>query len=101
MTYQTRPGEQGYVAGSFTFVDGSVLHFKEFLDADRGVVDKLAYSYHYQDGGHQLRFRYDNARHRPPLRTLEHKHIGGRVVEASAPALDDVLVEIARIKGWL
>jgi len=35
------------------------------------------------------------------LRTLEHKHIGGRVVEASAPALDDVLVEIARIKGWL
>jgi hypothetical protein len=77
------------------------LHFKEFLDTDRGVVDKLAYSSHCQHADHQLIFRYDNARHRPPLRAPEHKHIAGGVVEASAPTLDEVLVEIARVEGWL
>lgn len=36
------------------------------------------YTYHYQGADNRLIFRYDNARHRPPLRALEHKHtIGG------------------------
>ena len=100
-SFETRPGEQGYLTGSLTFVDGSVLYFREFLDAVEETVDKLMYTYHYQDAGNQLIFRYDNARHRPPLRSLEHKHIPGQIVEASAPTLDDVLAEIAVTKGWV
>jgi len=101
VSFETRPGEQGYLTGSLTFVDGSVLYFREFLDAVEETVDKLMYTYHYQDAGNQLIFRYDNARHRPPLRSLEHKHIPGQIVEASAPTLGDVLAEIAVTKGWV
>jgi hypothetical protein len=101
VTLETRPGEQGYVAGSIAFVDGSVLHFKEFLDADRGTVEKLTYSYHYQNADDELIFRYDNARHRPLLPSLEHKHTPAGVVETLAPTLDDVLSEIASGRGWL
>ena len=101
VSFETRPGEQGYLAGSVTFVDGSVLHFAEFLDAIGESVDKLMYTYHYQDASDQLIFRYDNARHRPMLRSLEYKHIPGQIVEMPAPTLDDVLAEIAMDKGWM
>ena len=42
-----------------------------------------------------------NARHRPPLRSLEHKHTPGQVIGASAPTLEDVLAEIVMAKGWV
>jgi hypothetical protein len=101
VSFETRPGEQGYLAGSLTFVDGSVLHFAEFLDAFQRTVDKLMYTYHYQDANDQLIFRYDNARHRPLLHSLEHKHSPGQVVETPAPTLDDVLAEITLSQGWV
>ena len=101
VSFETRPGGQGYLTGSIAFVDGSVLYFREFLDAAREAVDKLTYTYHYQDMSNQLIFRYDNARHRPPLRSLEHKHIPGQIVETPAPALDKVLAEIAMAKEWV
>ena len=88
--FEVRPGGQGYLSGSITFVDGSVLYFREFLDAVKGIVDKLMYTYHYQDVGNQLIFRYDNARHRPPLRSLEHKHTPEQIIEIPAPTLEDV-----------
>ena len=99
--FEVRPGDQGYLAGSVTFADGSVLHFAEFLDAVRGVMDRLMYTYHYQDANNGLIFRYDNARHRPLLRSLEHKHTPEQVVETPAPTLNDALTEIAVTKGWV
>ncbi|HBY96400.1 MAG: DUF6516 family protein [Ardenticatenaceae bacterium] len=101
VSFETRPGGQGYLTGSITFTDGSALHFSEFLDAAKGTADKLMYTYHYQDAGHQLIFRYDNARHRPPLSSLEHKHAPTQVVEAPAPRLEDVLDEIVVTNGWM
>jgi hypothetical protein len=101
VSFETRPGEQGYLTGSVIFADGSALYFREFLDAIKDTLDKLMYTYHYQDAGHQLIFRYDNARHRPPLRSLEHKHTPERVMEAPAPAAEDVLAEIVVAKGWV
>jgi len=101
VSFEMRPGGQGYLTGSVILVDGSALYFREFLDAVRGTVDKLMYTYHYQDAGNQLIFRYDNARHRPPLRSLEHKHTPGQVIEAPAPTLEDVLAEIVMVKGWV
>lgn len=101
VSFETRPGEQGYLAGSITLVDGSILHFTEFLDAVKETVDKLMYTYHYQDASNQLIFRYDNARHRPLLHSLDHKHTPEQVVETLAPTLEDVLAEIAMVKGWV
>jgi hypothetical protein len=99
--FEMRPGGQGYLTGSIIFADGSALYFREFLDVVKDTVDKLMYTYHYQDAGHQLIFRYDNARHRPPLRSLEHKHTPGQVIEVPAPTLEDVLAEIVVAKGWV
>jgi len=99
--FETRPGEQGYLAGLITFVDGSVLHFTEYLDAVGETTDKLMYAYHYQDAQEQLIFRYDNARHRPLLHSPEHKHTPDQVTETPAPTLEDVLAEIVAIGRWM
>lgn len=101
VTFNRRPGEQGYVTGKVTFADGSLLSFREFLDTTLGVLDKLMYSYHYQDAEGQLIFRYDNALHRPPLPARDHKHVARQVLAAAAPDLDAVLAEAATMQGWL
>jgi hypothetical protein len=101
VSFEMRPGGQGYLTGSIIFADGSALYFREFLDAVKDTVDKLMYTYHYQDAEHQLVFRYDNARHRPPLHSLDHKHAPGQVIEAPAPTLEEVLAEIVVAKGWV
>lgn len=89
-----RAGDQAFVQGTIHFTDNSLLHFKEYLDAVSDHVDKLMYSYHYQDAQKQLIFRYDNAAHKPPLAFTEHKHLADRVEAAPAPTLEDVSKEI-------
>jgi len=101
VSFETRPGDQGYLTGSIVFVDASALHFTEFLDAVQETVDKLMYTYQYQEADSRLVFRYDNARHRPLLRSLEHKHTPDQVVETPCPTLDDVLTEIALARSWV
>ena len=101
VTFDRRPGDQGYLISVVTFADGSALSCREFLDGALGALDKLAYSYHYQDAGGQLIFRYDNALHRPPLPAWEHKHGVGLTIEAPAPELGTVLSEVAGMRGWL
>jgi peptidyl-tRNA hydrolase len=95
----SRRGGQGYLTGQILFEDLSELHFKEYLNEDGETVEKLMYSYHYQTHSHQLIFRYDNARHRPALPSLEHKHTElGEVVPSLVPTLSEVLLEV--VKRW-
>ena len=89
-----RAGDQAFVQGTVHFTDNSLLHFKESLDAVSDQVDKLMYSYHYQDAQKQLIFRYDNAAHKPPLAFTEHKLLSDCVEAAPAPTLDAVFKEI-------
>jgi hypothetical protein len=102
VNYETRPGDQGYLRGSITFIDETRLYFREYLDASGGMVERPAYSYHFEDAENHLIFRYDNARHKPALGFLEHKHIGANnIIQASPPTVDLVLAEIARMQGWI
>ncbi|GAB4420035.1 MAG: hypothetical protein Fur0044_16740 [Anaerolineae bacterium] len=101
VNFDIRPGNQGYLAGSMTFLDNSALYFKEFIDIAGEAIDKLMYSYHYQDAAHQLIFRYDNARHQPPLASAEHKHLPEDVITTPAPTLADILTEIVATQGWV
>jgi len=48
VSFEMRPGEQGYLVGSITFLDGSALHFREYLDAVGMKLNKLMHTYHYQ-----------------------------------------------------
>lgn len=97
---ETRPGDQGYVSGAIIFSDGSRLHWREYLDATNQQIDKLMYTYHYQDASARLVFRYDNSTHRPALVSPEHRHTPPGVEPFAAPSLADVLLEIAAMNQW-
>jgi hypothetical protein len=102
VSFETRPGNQGYLHGVIVFIDESRLFFREYLDVSVEQLDKLTYTYHYQDAEDNLLFRYDNAPHKPALPFVDHKHIApDGIVQADAPALADVLVEIATRQGWI
>ena len=88
-----RSDKIGFIHGSITFLDGSSLFFKEYLDL-RYRIDKKTYAFHYQDGKAALRFRYDNALHKPDPGFLEHKHVGDDILAADIPDLRGVLEEI-------
>lgn len=99
--FEERKGNQGFLKGSIEFIDHSHLHFKEYIDYYQGKIDKLSYSYHYQNAKHRLIFRYDNAPHKPHLSYLEHKHLKNKIIEAPTPTLADALSEIFSHHGWI
>jgi hypothetical protein len=61
-----RSMSRGLISGILLFPDDSALHFKEYVDVTQ-AEPRVMYAYHYQDAEGRLIFRYDNARHRPPL----------------------------------
>lgn len=75
------------------FIDDSKLFIKEYLDLRYGI-DKLSYSYHYQDKDNMMIFRYDNAIHKPVLSFNAHKHIKNKVIQYDIPLLEEILEEI-------
>ncbi|MBV7337669.1 hypothetical protein KFU94_57460 [Chloroflexi bacterium TSY] len=98
VTYSNQGEEAGYIRGNIIFRDDSVLHFREYVDAEFGT-ERLMYSYHYMDSSKNLVFRYDNADHHHELALSSHphhKHDGSEenIVESTAPTLADVLGEI-------
>ena len=83
----------GLIKGSFVFINESKLFFTEYLDL-RYKIEKLAYSFHYQDKNDELIFRYDNAAHKPGHRLKSHKHVKGSILQTEIPNLREVLEEI-------
>jgi hypothetical protein len=94
LTTDFRTEKIGIVKGSITFADESRLFFTEYVDV-RYKVEKITYSYHYQDQAGKLIFRYDNARHRPQLTLKDHKHLlNGEATQSEVPEFSAVLEEI-------
>jgi hypothetical protein len=84
----------GIVEGRLTFIDDSEFFFTEYVDV-RYRVQKLSYSYHYQQRGGRLVFRYDTAKHKPKLPFVDHKHLdNGEIIASRTPQLRAVLEEI-------
>ena len=88
-----RTDQIGIIKGEIEFLDGSTLFFKEYLDL-RYRLDKKMYSFHYQDVQAMLRFRYDNAAHRPALEFQDHKHTPDDIRSAEVPDLQHIVEEI-------
>lgn len=84
---------RGFIKGQAIFVNGSELHFREFLDTTL-LEPKTMYAYHYQDDEQQLIFRYDNALHRPPLLQQDHKHTPDGIILTQPPTMQQILDEI-------
>jgi Family of unknown function (DUF6516) len=98
ITYDKRSTHEGFIRGEIYFVDGSVLHLREFVDVET-TVERLLYVYQYMDARKQLRFRYDNTGHHKQLNLPtypHHKHDGSdqQVIPALAPDLAAVLSEV-------
>ena len=91
-----RTEKSGVIKGNLLFNDGSKLYFTEYIDTSYGV-EKLTYSYHYQNKRGKLIFRYDNARHQPLLSFKSHKHLSDEtIINSDPPELRFVLDEILR-----
>lgn len=98
VTYDKRGSHEGFIRGEAYFVDGSVLHLREFVDVESDV-DRLTYVYQYMDPASKLVFRYDNTGHHKRLNLPtypDHRHNGSEhdVVASSAPDLMAALREI-------
>lgn len=99
--YDKRSTYEGFIKGEITFVDGSVLHLREFVDSEI-EADRLTYAYQYMTASKELLFRYDNTGHHRKLNLStypHHKHDGNEenVVTSPAPDLTAVLHEIQTI----
>jgi hypothetical protein len=84
----------GTIKGTITFLDSSCLCFTEYLDV-KYKIEKLTYSFHYQQKDGTLIFRYDNAYHKLRLGFVAHKHLSsGEIIQSDIPELNDVFEEI-------
>jgi len=96
ITYDKRSASIGFIRGSIYFLDGSLLHLREFVDVEYGS-ERYMYAYHYQRPDGALVFRYDNTTHFPDLPIFpHHKHEGSEahVVAVGPVDLETVLAEI-------
>ena len=98
ITYDKRSTHEGFIRGEIYFVDGSVLHLREFVDVET-TVERLLYVYQYMDARKQLLFRYDNTGHHKQrnLPTYpHHKHTKSdqQVVPSLASDLGAVLGDV-------
>ena len=90
----------GFIQGNLEFLDNSHLFFKEYINL-QDTLEKLSYSFHYQDPDNNLIFRYDNAKHKPDLGYVNHKHIQEKIIPSAIPDIEQVITEIIRdhLKG--
>ena len=65
------------------------MSLREYLDFFH------SYAYQYQSEEGQLIFRYDNARHKPDLGFMDHKHLSdGSIMQCDVPDISDVVDEV-------
>jgi len=96
ITYDKRSSYIGFIRGDIYFVDGSLLHLREFVNVQH-EVDRYVYVYHFQRPDGTMVFRYDNTPHYSDLASFpHHKHDGieTNVLSAPPPNLQMILAEI-------
>ena len=96
ITYDKRSSDVGFIRGNIYFLDGSLLHLREFIHVQHGI-ERYMYVYQYQSRTGVFVFRYDNTPHFPALSTFPHyKHDGSEinVMAALPPDLPAMLAEV-------
>ncbi|MCS3863283.1 hypothetical protein GGP86_003079 [Salinibacter ruber] len=83
-------GDGWYYKIEVEFEDRSVLHAREYADAE-----ERNYSFHWQDESNQLRIRWDNAPNHGHISTHpHHKHVGDDVRPSDEIAFAEVFEHI-------
>lgn len=101
ISFDKRGTYEGFIRGEVYFVDGSILHLREFVDVEISR-QRLMYVYHYSDAAKKLVFRYDDTGHHQELQLPtfpHHKHTNheDNIMASSAPDLSQVFDEIETI----
>src|SRR3990170_4614008 len=100
ISFEERPPNAAYITGILTFINGSKLHFKEFIVCKTEDIIFLKYAYNYLTQNDTIIFRYDNALD-PKAKAMEtypeHKHLPGNLLPAKKPSMEDVLKEISNL----
>jgi len=99
ITFEKRSTYVGYIRGQLTFLNDSILHFREYVDIEDATEYRLMYVYQYINPYGKMIFRYDNTGHHKKLGLSSyphHKHEGNEdsVFASSAPDLATILNEI-------
>lgn len=77
----------GYLKGKLELVDGSVLHFIEYVEIKDNEADCLKYKYQWQSENEELITRWDNVPHHKELDTFPHHMHDDKGITAS-PKID-------------
>ncbi|MGD1805265.1 toxin-antitoxin system TumE family protein [Dapis sp. BLCC M126] len=98
ITSDERGDYRGFIVGEISFIDGSILYWREFVNV-KTIINRGMYAYQYMTASKNLIFRYDNTRHHKKLNLPNfphHKHDGSEdnVISSNAPTLVEVLQEI-------
>ncbi len=75
----------GYFKGMLEFMDGSILHFAEFVETYE-LVKRLKYKYHLQSESGDLIARWDNVLPHRDISTFPHHKHDKKGVHPSKPA---------------
>lgn len=98
LSFEERPPNAAYLTGTIAFINGSKMHFKEFIVIKPEGVKVLKYGYSYLRIDDSLIFRYDNALD-PKAKKLstypEHKHLPTGLLPYQRPSLRDILREVS------
>lgn len=94
LSIDQRAGGQAVIRGEMSFTNGYRFSFREYLDSYGKQIDKVSYSYHFQNQDDMLIFRYDNSPHKPALSQPEHRHSPEIIVETVPPQLSDLFLEL-------
>lgn len=98
---EKRTENLGLIRGNVTFIDGSRLYIREFVEIEISI-DRGKYSYQYINQNGHLIFRYDNAPHHQKLNLPSFPHHKydrdeDRSITSKAPFLEKVFQEIEQI----
>ncbi len=89
-----RYGDAFSLVARIEFIDGSVLHIKDYLFLN----GKRKYSYHWQDKKGNLISRWDNSPHHKNISTFpHHRHSQGKPGKSKERYLDEIVMIINRI----
>lgn len=73
----------GYLKGKLELIDGSVLHFIEYVEIQDNIVNRLKYKYQWQSETGDLISRWDNVPHHQEIDTFPYHIHNDKGVDAS------------------
>lgn len=83
-----RFGTARALVGKIEFIDGTVLHIRDYLF----LGGRRKYSYQWQNKNGDLIIRWDNSPHHSHLKTFpNHQHVNDRVIESEATDLRAIM----------